>query len=842
MKLTLPLIYVVVLTLGHCPHALAAFTDVAAEARKIDALLAADWQKHQLQGNPVADDATFLRRIHLDVVGRIPTAREAEDFLSSQDAEKRAKVIDRLLSSEGYVQHFYNYWSDVLRVQSKGTMIKATTADAYMSWVKDVLRKNMPYDQMVRALLGAQGKAWDNGAIGYYMRDVGMPLDNMAITSRIFLGTRIECAQCHDHPFDKWSQKQFYEMAAHTFAIKTDDIFGQPGATFGSEAGEADRQFMQGREKAIRDSFSEPARPIRTEGMSDAKFAELERAHATKVTELQAQQEQAMAVLRREKVSHAEVFDSINTMFGVRTTALSMGKNQLTLPHDYQYSDAKPLSVVEAATMMGQPCVARPGETMPQAFARWTATPENPRFTTVIVNRMWKKAFGLGLMEPLDNLSDKSVPMVPELQSHLEKVMVGVGYDLKAFLRIVFNTQAYQRQATASAVASGAEYHFTGPLLRRMSAEQIWDSFVTLINPNPELSTSLARTAHEQGILQPRRRAEALECLTTEELLRGIQAAAEAQSKARDASKELSDRYTAALSKAKSAQDKADLLEDSAHDAAQTVADELKSEAARLGQDLFRISHEASIALYSQVLVPGLKKLYAKTTSKTWQAPAPQAAKTDLPAVLQSTDAQIALDEITRRNGTPPCFRPYYDPATTVRILIPGFDLETMTPEGKKAAQDKEDVIYHDEARALGIPKDEWTNYTVARRQNTREWVRAAELTSPAPRGHYLREFGQSDRDFVENANLRASVPQVLVMMNSALVPKLTEPHSPLMHAVKKLTAADAQVHAIYLALLSRPPTEKERLLWNEASTTGHGSPEDIIYSLVNTRQFIFIQ
>src|SRR4029079_16922263 len=86
---------------------------------------------------------------------------------------------------------------------------------------KQRIRENQPYDQFVRELLTAQGEVWHNPAIGYYMRDLGMPLDNMANTTRIFLGTRIECAQCHNHPFDKWTQMQFYQMAAFTYPLET---------------------------------------------------------------------------------------------------------------------------------------------------------------------------------------------------------------------------------------------------------------------------------------------------------------------------------------------------------------------------------------------------------------------------------------------------------------------------------------------------------------------------------------------------------------------------------------------------------------------------------------------
>ena len=81
-------------------------------------------------------------------------------------------------------------------------------------------------------MVAAQGKAWDNGAIGYYMRDRGMPLDNMANTVRVFLGTRIECAQCHNHPFDKWTQMQFYQMAAFTYGVQTQD-YGNGGTMGG---------------------------------------------------------------------------------------------------------------------------------------------------------------------------------------------------------------------------------------------------------------------------------------------------------------------------------------------------------------------------------------------------------------------------------------------------------------------------------------------------------------------------------------------------------------------------------------------------------------------------------
>ena len=143
----------------------AAALETGTAARQIDAILAKDWAANKLKGNPVADENTFVRRIYLDVVGRIPTTREADEFLNSKEPNKRALLIDKLLASEGYVQHSFNYWADVLRAQSNGQQAGQVTGAAYTQFIKQSLRDNKPYDQFVRDLVGAQGKAWDNGVL-----------------------------------------------------------------------------------------------------------------------------------------------------------------------------------------------------------------------------------------------------------------------------------------------------------------------------------------------------------------------------------------------------------------------------------------------------------------------------------------------------------------------------------------------------------------------------------------------------------------------------------------------------------------------------------------------------
>ena len=184
-------------------------SDVLAISEQIDAHVLAQLQKKKEKRNKPSTDAIFLRRLYLDVVGRIPTLEEASAFLMSGDKNKRAALIDELLDSYGYVSRQFNFYADLLRVKSRAGKI---VGQSYIDFIKDSLTQNKPYDQFVRELLTSAGPMMQegNGAVGYYLRDVGMPEDNMSNTIRIFLGTRLECAQCHDHPFDKWTQRQYF--------------------------------------------------------------------------------------------------------------------------------------------------------------------------------------------------------------------------------------------------------------------------------------------------------------------------------------------------------------------------------------------------------------------------------------------------------------------------------------------------------------------------------------------------------------------------------------------------------------------------------------------------------
>jgi len=173
------------------------------------------FKKLKLIGMPpseAADDATFLRRVTLDIAGRLPSLDETKQFLSDSRPDKRERWIDRLLDSPDYADHFATKWAALLR--NKRTDPKQTRMTyAFHAWVRDSLAENKPYNDFVRELLTASGDVSQNPAVAWYRqaRDTTTQLED---TAQVFLGQRLKCAECHHHPFERWSQQDYYSFAA----------------------------------------------------------------------------------------------------------------------------------------------------------------------------------------------------------------------------------------------------------------------------------------------------------------------------------------------------------------------------------------------------------------------------------------------------------------------------------------------------------------------------------------------------------------------------------------------------------------------------------------------------
>lgn len=194
-----------------------------AENNFVDRLIWDKLERLGIQPSELSDDATFLRRVRLDTTGTLPSADEAERFIADSDPNKRAALIDRLLEREEYAVYQALRWSDVLRLDSNA--LGAESAVAFTRWLRQQFRNNRPYDDFVRDILTAKGSTRTEGPAALYLT-LNKPTELGSSISQLFLGVRIECAECHHHPFEKWSQEDFYGFAGMFTGVSLKNLPG----------------------------------------------------------------------------------------------------------------------------------------------------------------------------------------------------------------------------------------------------------------------------------------------------------------------------------------------------------------------------------------------------------------------------------------------------------------------------------------------------------------------------------------------------------------------------------------------------------------------------------------
>jgi hypothetical protein len=192
----------------------------------VDDLALAKWKKLGLRPSPTCDDATFIRRLTLDLCGRLPTADEARAFLADKSPDKRAKLIDRLLDGPDYPAYFALKWGSILRNSNLAGADQA--AVAFHHWLKDAIARNRPYDEFVRGVVAASGEWQDAPAVNWLWQNRDDQLHQVtADVAQVFLGVRLQCAKCHHHPYERWGQADYYGLAGF-FTRLGRKSFGQP--------------------------------------------------------------------------------------------------------------------------------------------------------------------------------------------------------------------------------------------------------------------------------------------------------------------------------------------------------------------------------------------------------------------------------------------------------------------------------------------------------------------------------------------------------------------------------------------------------------------------------------
>lgn len=235
----------------------------AQAARQVDRLLQRElFADAAVEQAPLSDDETFLRRVSLDLVGTLPTPDELSSFVLDPDPKKRTAAVNRLLADSRFGQNWARYWRDAIlfRRSDERALTVSASAERYLA---DAFNGNVPWDELARSFIAAEGSLREDGSTALIASQWGEVPETAAEVSRLFLGVQIQCAQCHDHPTDRWTREQFHELAAFfpRIGIRAIRVDGQRRGfeLFSRDPGKAQRNRMNKRFEHYMPDLDDPA-------------------------------------------------------------------------------------------------------------------------------------------------------------------------------------------------------------------------------------------------------------------------------------------------------------------------------------------------------------------------------------------------------------------------------------------------------------------------------------------------------------------------------------------------------------------------------------------------------
>lgn len=360
---------------------------------RIDELVAAKWKRMKILPSELCDDAEFVRRVYLDLTGLPPTADEVRSFLQDgrETRVKRDELVDRLVGSDDYVEHWSNRWADLLQVNRK--FLGAEGSVSFRKWIRDEVASNTSYDDFVRKILTASGSNRENPAASYF-KTLRTPEATMENTTHLFLGVRFNCNKCHDHPFERWTQDQYYQTAAY---------FARVGL----------KRDPASEKRNIGGTAVEGAKPL-----------------------------------------YEIVFE----------------KNEGEVTHDRTKEVTAP--------QFPYSCDYRSPADAPrrEQLAAWLTSADNQYFARSYVNRLWGYLFGVGIIEPIDDIRAGNPPSNPELLDYLTGEFIQSGFDAQHVLRLVCKSRTYQLSVKTGSWNEDDNTNYSHALARRLPAEVLFDS------------------------------------------------------------------------------------------------------------------------------------------------------------------------------------------------------------------------------------------------------------------------------------------------------------------------------------------------------------------------------
>ncbi len=429
----------------------------AATARAIDKLLAEENGGVKTQVAPLVEDLAFLRRVSVDLNGRIPTDAEITKYMAWPATERRAKAIEDFMARDQYADRWAIFYSDLFRVR-----YGSDGGPALQAWVHQAVRNNVPYDVLTRKLLAASGRAGSQPETGFILGDDADPYALTGAASQIFMGVRISCAQCHNHPFDVWSQEDFYDLAA--FFGKTQRVEHrvkmQILGIFLNERTETAIMWPPETKAQGKPRKAVPAKFPFEMDKADGPNKHLARMKALR--EWQDADAKAKAAAKGTNID--DLIDGGGTgkkadpLEGV-SEEIKAAMKKLDLEGDlYKASELR------------------------RKLAESVTDPRNRFYSRAFVNRVWAELIGRGFVNPIDDFRNDNPASHPKTLDFLADEFVASGYDFRFLVATIVRTEAYQRGHLLGTVPAidrlAAEKAFTATPARRMGSEALFDSIV----------------------------------------------------------------------------------------------------------------------------------------------------------------------------------------------------------------------------------------------------------------------------------------------------------------------------------------------------------------------------
>ena len=409
-----------------------------------------------LRMNPSArcTDEIFLRRSYLDLVGLLPSADEARAFVADRRRDKRAKLVDRLLERPEFADFWALKWADLLRVEDRTLDRKGT--EIFHRWIRQSFAGHKPLDQFARELVTARGSTYLNPPANFYRANRD-PVTRAEAVAQVFLGTRLQCAQCHNHPFDRWTQNDYYDWAA-VFAKVNYKVLRN------DRRDDNDKHEFKGEQIVYLARQAEVKNP------------------------------------RLGKPAHPRVLGS--------PTQMEMTSSAGTM----QSSDTAPTATIFASTNFRHATHKNqrtPADELEQ-LGDWLTSPTNPYFARSQANRIWFQLFGRGIVDPIDDFRPTNPPSHPALLDALAADLAKHCFDLHRTIRLIMNSQTYQFSSEPNDTNRDDELNFSRAYIRRLTAEQLLDAQFQVAGVVPQLRGYPAgtRAAQLPGSHTERRRGE----------------------------------------------------------------------------------------------------------------------------------------------------------------------------------------------------------------------------------------------------------------------------------------------------------------------------------------------